>query len=55
MKKPIYRPTRPYRESACNLLMQILEIQGNKAEALIEFEKIRTLLKKELGVSPGSQ
>ena len=35
--------------------MQILEIQGNKAEALIEFEKIRTLLKKELGVSPGSQ
>jgi DNA-binding SARP family transcriptional activator len=46
--------TSPYRESACNILMQILEIQGNKAEALIAFEKIRALLKKELGVSLGS-
>lgn len=42
----------PYRESGYVLLMGALEAQGNVAEALRIFERLRTLLRDELGVTP---
>ncbi len=45
----------PYRESGYLLLMRVREAQGNLVEALRVHEKLRTLLRDELGVSPGPQ
>ena len=42
----------PLRESACSLLMQALERQGNAAEALLVYESLRQRLREELGVAP---
>ena len=42
----------PYRESTCALLLQILAVRGNRAEALQLYESMRILLREELGVSP---
>ena len=42
----------PYRESGYVLLMQSLEMQGNVAEALRVFDRLRTLLRDELGTAP---
>src|SRR4051794_31288498 len=43
----------PFRESAHRLLMEIHEAAGNPAEALRAFEALRTLLREELGTTPG--
>ncbi len=43
----------PLRESACKLLMQVLDAGGNRAEALQAYERIRALMREQLGVSPG--
>ena len=44
----------PFRESAHRLLMEVHEAAGNPAEALRAFEELRTLLREELGTSPGA-
>ena len=43
----------PFRESAHRLLMEVHEAAGNPAEALRAFEDLRTLLREELGTTPG--
>ena len=43
----------PYRESAYAILTEALERQGNIAEALRVYERIRTLLREEMGTAPG--
>jgi tetratricopeptide (TPR) repeat protein len=45
----------PYRESGYLLLMRVREAQGNLAEALRVHERLRILLRDELGVAPGPQ
>jgi DNA-binding SARP family transcriptional activator/tetratricopeptide (TPR) repeat protein len=45
----------PYRESGYLLLMRVREAQGNLVEALRVHERLRTLLRDELGVTPGPQ
>jgi DNA-binding SARP family transcriptional activator len=42
----------PYREDGYEALMQALERQGNLAEALRVYERLRGLLREELGVAP---
>jgi DNA-binding SARP family transcriptional activator len=42
----------PYREGAHALLMEALAAQGNTAEALIAYERLRQLLRDELGTTP---
>jgi DNA-binding SARP family transcriptional activator len=42
----------PYRESGYALLMEVLAVGGNVAEALRVFEDLRRLLRDELGVPP---
>ena len=43
----------PFRESAHRLLMELHEAAGNPAEALRAFEELRSLLREELGTTPG--
>ncbi|HWH44748.1 MAG TPA: BTAD domain-containing putative transcriptional regulator [Thermoleophilaceae bacterium] len=45
----------PYRESGYRLLMETLERRGNRAEALLVYERLRTVLRDELGSAPGPQ
>jgi DNA-binding SARP family transcriptional activator len=45
----------PYRESGYVLLMHALRIQGNVAEALRIFERLRSLLRDELGTAPSPE
>jgi DNA-binding SARP family transcriptional activator len=42
----------PYRESGYRFLMQVLDAQGNRAEALRLYEQLRTVLREELGAAP---
>jgi SARP family transcriptional regulator, regulator of embCAB operon len=42
----------PYRETAYGILMEALERRGNVAEALRAYERLRVLLREELGVAP---
>ena len=42
----------PYRETGHQLLMEALERRGNLAEALRAYERLRILLREELGVAP---
>lgn len=42
----------PYRESGYAVLMQAFERQGNVAEALRVYERLRRLLRDELGAAP---
>src|SRR5215212_8047212 len=42
----------PYRETGYCLLMEALERRGNVAEALRAYERLRVLLREELGVEP---
>jgi DNA-binding SARP family transcriptional activator len=42
----------PYRESGYVILMQALQQQGNVAEGLRVFDRLRTLLRDELGTLP---
>src|SRR3954465_7547134 len=43
----------PFRESSHRLLMEVHEAAGNPAEALRSFEELRSLLREELGTTPG--
>lgn len=42
----------PYRETGHRILMEALERRGNVAEALRAYERLRVLLREELGVAP---
>jgi DNA-binding SARP family transcriptional activator len=42
----------PYRESGRRILMRALAAEGNVAEALQEYDRLRVLLRDELGVPP---
>ena len=44
----------PYRESGYVLLMEALAAEGNIAEGLRVFDRLRTLLRDELGTSPST-
>jgi SARP family transcriptional regulator, regulator of embCAB operon len=43
----------PFRESGHLILMEALEQRGNVAEALRAYDRLRVLLRDELGVAPG--
>jgi DNA-binding SARP family transcriptional activator/tetratricopeptide (TPR) repeat protein len=47
--------TEPYRESGYILLMGALAAQGNVAEGLRVFDRLRGLLREELGTSPSPE
>ena len=42
----------PYRESGYRLLMRALDQKGERAEALLAYEQLRTVLRDELGATP---
>jgi SARP family transcriptional regulator, regulator of embCAB operon len=42
----------PYRETGYRLLMEALARRGNVAEALRAYERLRVLLREELGIAP---
>jgi DNA-binding SARP family transcriptional activator len=42
----------PYRESGYRILMEALEQRGNVAEALLVYDRLRVLLRDELGIAP---
>ncbi len=42
----------PYRETGHRILMEALERRGNVAEALRAYDRLRVLLREELGVAP---
>jgi SARP family transcriptional regulator, regulator of embCAB operon len=42
----------PYRESGYRVLMEALDREGNRAEALLVYERLRTKLRDDLGLSP---
>jgi DNA-binding SARP family transcriptional activator len=42
----------PYRETGYQILMEALERRGNFAEALRAYERLRVLLREELGIAP---
>ena len=42
----------PYRETGHRILMEALEQRGNVAEALRAYERLRVLLREELGIAP---
>jgi DNA-binding SARP family transcriptional activator len=42
----------PYRETGHRLLMEALARRGNVAEALRAYERLRVLLREELGIAP---
>ena len=44
----------PYRETGHRILMEALERRGNVAEALRAYERLRALLRDELGVEPSN-
>ena len=45
----------PYRESGHRLLIEALAEQGNLAEALLSYERLRVLLRAELGIAPSAE
>jgi DNA-binding SARP family transcriptional activator len=45
----------PYRESGHAQLMKALVTQGNVAEAILTYEKLRVLLRDELGLDPAPE
>jgi tetratricopeptide (TPR) repeat protein len=47
--------SEPYRESGYVLLMEALGARGNVAEALRVFERLRALLRDELGTAPSPE
>jgi DNA-binding SARP family transcriptional activator len=44
----------PYRESGYRLLMEVLAAEGNDAEALRTYDRLRRLLREELGTAPAA-
>ncbi len=47
--------TTPFRESGYVLLMRALVASGNTAEALRAYERLRNVLREELGTAPGAE
>jgi DNA-binding SARP family transcriptional activator len=47
--------SEPYRESGYVLLMAALDAEGNVAEGLRVFERLRSLLRDELGTAPSPE
>jgi DNA-binding SARP family transcriptional activator len=45
----------PFRESGHRLLMEVLAAEGNVAEALLAYERLRERLREELGTAPGPE
>ncbi len=45
----------PYREAAHRRLMRLHEEAGDRARALLAYERCRRLLSEELGVSPSAE
>lgn len=45
----------PYREAGYRLLMEALEARGEVAEALLVHDRLRRLLRDDLGLSPGQE
>lgn len=45
----------PFRESGWRLLLRALAAEGNVAEALREYDRLRVLLRDELGINPGPE
>ncbi len=45
----------PYRETGHRILMEALERRGNVAEALRAYERLRVLLREDLGIEPNIQ
>jgi SARP family transcriptional regulator, regulator of embCAB operon len=43
----------PYRETGHRILMEALERRGNVAEALLVYDRLRVVLRDELGIMPG--
>ena len=43
----------PFRETGHRLLMEALAARGNTAEALLAYDRLRVLLRDELGIAPG--
>jgi DNA-binding SARP family transcriptional activator len=44
----------PFRESGHRLLMETLAAEGNVAEALLAYDRLRERLREELGIAPSS-
>jgi SARP family transcriptional regulator, regulator of embCAB operon len=44
----------PYRETGYRILMEALEQRGNNAEALLVYDRLRVLLRDELGTAPST-
>ncbi len=45
----------PFHESGYRLLMEALEMQGNVAEALLVHDRLRRVLRDELGLAPSKE
>lgn len=45
----------PYRESGHRFMMQGLALEGNTAQALLVFERLRARLRDELGIAPSAE
>src|SRR5436190_8049463 len=45
----------PFRESGHRILMEALAANGNRAEALLVHDRLRVLLRDELGIPPGPE
>lgn len=43
----------PFRETGHRILMEALARRGNVAEALRAYDRLRTMLREELGIAPG--
>lgn len=43
----------PYHETGYRILMEALERRGNNAEALLVYDRLRVLLRDQLGAAPG--
>src|SRR6516162_7159976 len=45
----------PYRESGHRFMMQALALEGNTADALLVFERLRARLRDDLGIAPSDE
>jgi DNA-binding SARP family transcriptional activator len=42
----------PFNETGYRILMEVLQVRGNRAEALLVYDRLKGLLRDELGVDP---